>query len=138
MRAPQGVQGGEIEETLADLWPGIAASDRGKIVELARSFREIQATPHQIRAAKAKADKSWTSPGGPEAILKHFGSLAPKPAAEPGGYAPVEIKQDRVWEIMEADRKAREAHAQKNGIQMAAPGTVNANDLAPKKKKGAK
>lgn len=137
-RAPLGGAGGDVPTlvpTLVELWPGeLAAAGDKRVEALARSFSEIGATPTGLRAAKAKADKAWTSPGGPEALLKHYASFCPPVAAPPKPSKP--MTDDAVAAFYEADRRTKEANAKKNGFTLAPAGTVHADELlAPKKKR---
>ena len=111
----------QLFDAIADIWPGeVQIRGNDGIEQLARSFAEIGATPTTLKAAYAKARAEWTSPGGPEAIIKHFGSLVPRPKPT-NGHAKKELTQDHVNTLLDADLAKKRASMVRNRVFEDAP-----------------
>lgn len=148
-RARPGGAGGEsnaavtltpLQVAIVKLWPIYARADEAKeLSRLLAEFTEIGATAETLTKAKVKADRTWTSPGGPDSILKHFAALCPR--AEPRADAPPStpaIDQEKAMEIMAADRKRRDEYLARNGVAVEPPGETLPPQLTTLKGKGSR
>ena len=75
--SPQGGEGGELRQTIIDLFfaDGVAGRQQARLNAAVRDLGELGATPDQIRQRSHRAGEQWDKPFSPEALVKHWATL---------------------------------------------------------------